>query len=333
MLIKSLLISVTTALLAASLSGCGGGADGSDIASELKTPNTSGAQENDGLISQKNFLIEFSEVAPAFLDLAANTTTSTTSDVTVSIADNNNHVITVPKTIFFETEWGSFDKSSCETDSTGSCTVTWRTGKINDTSLIGFRNTIVAYSSKSGETGQESFFDANGNGLFNDGETATDLDEPFIDRDDSFSFTTGIDKVIDTINGVDPTGADGKHNGGDGFYNGPNCSHSSLCSTTRGVSTVWASGSLQLTGTDTFTVGGTITGLVGTGTLLNNGGDAFAMVANGSFTFATPLKPGQTYNVTVSTQPATVTCLVTNGSGTLGSQLGGNTTTVVVTCN
>jgi len=337
MLTKTLLCSVITGILVTSLSGCGGGgADGSDIANELKTPDTSGTQGNDGLISQRNFLIEFSEVAPAFLDLAANTTTATTSDVTVKIADNNNQIITAPKTIFFETEWG-FIEPSCTTDNTGSCSVTWSTGDITDTNLIGFKNTIVAYSSKSGETGQESFFDANGNGSFNDGETANDVDEPFIDRDDSLTFNTG-DKVIDTINGVDTSGTNALHDAGDGLYNGPDCSHSTLCSTIRAVNTVWNSGSLQLTGADTFTIGGTISGLApgDTITLQNNGGDNIILTSTAtSFTFGTPQTPGTLYKVTILTQAtAAVTCTVTpgTGSGIAGNQLGGNITTVVVGC-
>src|SRR5438034_1104322 len=73
-------------------------------------------------------------------------------------------------------------------------------------------------------------------------------------------------------------------------------------------------------GSSTFTVGGTVTGLTGTGLVLqNNGGDNLAINASGSFTFKTALTSGSAYLVTVSTQPSSPTqvCTVTNGSGTI----------------
>ena len=74
--------------------------------------------------------------------------------------------------------------------------------------------------------------------------------------------------------------------------------------------------------TDTFTVGGNVTGLLGSGLVLqNNLGDDLPIAADGSFTFATALTDGADYDVTVSAQavlPAQ-TCAVTDGSGTLAS--------------
>ncbi|MBX5482180.1 MAG: hypothetical protein IRZ16_10145 [Myxococcaceae bacterium] len=82
----------------------------------------------------------------------------------------------------------------------------------------------------------------------------------------------------------------------------------------------------------TYTVGGTVTGLVGSGMVLrNNGGDDLPISANGGFTFPTPIISGQPYSVTVATQPfaPSQTCVVTNGAGTVGS---GNVTSVLVSC-
>ena len=85
----------------------------------------------------------------------------------------------------------------------------------------------------------------------------------------------------------------------------------------------------------TVTVGGTITGLVATGLVLqNNGGDNLTVAANAStFTFATSVSEGAMYNVTVLTQPTSApleTCTVSSGgSGTAGAT---NITSVVVTC-
>jgi predicted transcriptional regulator len=81
-----------------------------------------------------------------------------------------------------------------------------------------------------------------------------------------------------------------------------------------------------------FTVGGSATGLSGSGLVLqNNGGDNLIVSASGTFTFATPLITGDSYNVSVLSQPLAPnqTCVVTNGSGTVAI---GNITGVTVTC-
>jgi hypothetical protein len=82
---------------------------------------------------------------------------------------------------------------------------------------------------------------------------------------------------------------------------------------------------------DTFTIGGTITGLAGPVTLLNEGGDALTVSAIGNFAFATPVPSGALYNVTVGTQPSSPsqTCTVSSAFGTVGSA---NVTSVSVSC-
>ncbi len=84
--------------------------------------------------------------------------------------------------------------------------------------------------------------------------------------------------------------------------------------------------------TNSFTVGGTVSALTGTGLVLqNNGGDNLPIGANGAFTFSTPILSGAIYAVTVSTQPTSPaqTCSVTSGSGTVGAA---NVTNVGVNC-
>ncbi len=84
-------------------------------------------------------------------------------------------------------------------------------------------------------------------------------------------------------------------------------------------------------GTDTYTVGGTLSGL-GAGksvTLQNNGGDDLTLTQDGSFTFPTPLQDGTGYSVTVSVQPVGQVCQVANNSGTVN---GANVTNVEVIC-
>jgi len=84
--------------------------------------------------------------------------------------------------------------------------------------------------------------------------------------------------------------------------------------------------------TDTFTVGGSVSGLAGSGLILqNNAGDDLPIAADGSFTFGTALDDASTYAVTVLTQPTNLsqTCDVTSGDGTLA---GADVTNVPVTC-
>jgi len=83
----------------------------------------------------------------------------------------------------------------------------------------------------------------------------------------------------------------------------------------------------------TFSVGGTVIGLQGSGLVLqNNGADDLPVSANGLFTFGSELASGATYNVTVRTQPSNPNqaCTVTNGRGTIG---GGDVGNVVVSCS
>ena len=78
-----------------------------------------------------------------------------------------------------------------------------------------------------------------------------------------------------------------------------------------------------------FTVGGNVSGLSGSVTLQNNGGDDLIINANGPFTFATALAESSAYAVTVLNQPAGQTCTVGNGSGTISSS---DITSVTVEC-
>ena len=81
-----------------------------------------------------------------------------------------------------------------------------------------------------------------------------------------------------------------------------------------------------------FTIGGMVAGLSGSGLILkNNGGDDVAIAASGAFTFAKGVQNGVAYSVTVATQPSAPAqnCVVTNGSG---SVRGANVTNVSVVC-
>lgn len=82
-------------------------------------------------------------------------------------------------------------------------------------------------------------------------------------------------------------------------------------------------------GTDYYSVGGTVTGLTGSGLSLQLNGNSHYAVGSGAFTFPTMLADGNAYTVTVATQPSGQTCSVTNASGTIS---GANVTDVAVQC-
>ncbi len=80
-----------------------------------------------------------------------------------------------------------------------------------------------------------------------------------------------------------------------------------------------------------YTIGGTVSGLSGSGLVLqNNGGNNLAITANGAFTFSASVTSGSTYSVTVFNQPSSPTqlCSVINSSGTASA----NVSNVQVAC-
>ena len=84
---------------------------------------------------------------------------------------------------------------------------------------------------------------------------------------------------------------------------------------------------------NTFTLGGTVAGLSGSGLVLqDNGGSNLAINANGNFSFPSAVNRGSGYNVAVLTQPSSPaqTCNVANG---VGANLNGNVTDILVTCS
>lgn len=80
----------------------------------------------------------------------------------------------------------------------------------------------------------------------------------------------------------------------------------------------------------TYSVGGTITGLVGTVVLQNMGGDDLSVSASGTFTFSKKLAANASYAVTVVTDPTGQDCVVTDPTGTVGSA---DVNTVSIACS
>ncbi len=84
-------------------------------------------------------------------------------------------------------------------------------------------------------------------------------------------------------------------------------------------------------GNTTYTLGGTLGGLVAgeSVNLQDNGGDALTVSANGTFSFPMSLDTGSAYAVTVQSHTPGIACSVSNGSGTVGSS---NVTGINVSC-
>jgi len=79
-----------------------------------------------------------------------------------------------------------------------------------------------------------------------------------------------------------------------------------------------------------YTVGGAVTGLSGSGLVLQlNGGNNLGFSSGGTFNFSAGIDQGGAYSVTVLTQPSGQTCSVHNGSGTIGTA---DISNVIVTC-
>ncbi|MDH5388643.1 MAG: hypothetical protein OEY06_09355 [Gammaproteobacteria bacterium] len=84
--------------------------------------------------------------------------------------------------------------------------------------------------------------------------------------------------------------------------------------------------------TPTYTIGGSVSGLTGSGLVLqNNAGDNLTISADGTFNFVTAITDGDSYAVSVLTQPGSPaqTCSISNAGGTLA---GSNITNVNISC-
>ena len=80
----------------------------------------------------------------------------------------------------------------------------------------------------------------------------------------------------------------------------------------------------------TYAIGGTVSGLAASGTLVlrNNGADELSVSANGGFSFAELLPHGAAFDVTVRTQPAGQLCTLTGASGIATARV----TTIAAAC-
>jgi uncharacterized repeat protein (TIGR03803 family) len=105
------------------------------------------------------------------------------------------------------------------------------------------------------------------------------------------------------------------------------------CTVTGGTGTATSANIAAIAVTcldQTYTLGGSVSGLTTSGLVLANGTDRLTVAANASsFTMHTSVAYTSPYVLKVQTQPASATCMVVNGSNTMGAK---PVTNIAVTC-
>lgn len=199
-------------------------------------------------------------IASSRLNLQGRVTSGVQATISAYIADRfGNFNVLQGTTVSFYTEAGGIDTSNI-TDATGLTTVVFRTQApmpndiaISPAEITMINNLNSAYGTTFPTTGsvhpsdghltvlatvagEETFIDANGNGLYDVGEARTDIGEPFIDADDNGTFDSS-EFYVDT-NG------NGTYDGPNGVWDGPSCPEAG-CITQK---TIWTSMNLAFTG-------------------------------------------------------------------------------------
>lgn len=141
--------------------------------------------------------------------------------ITARLADRFNNQIQDGTTILFTTELGSI-QSSCQTVG-GGCSVNWTSQDPRGDAANAGRSTILATV-----VGEESFVDENANGVFDNGDSFTDLGEAFVDANENGIRDAG--EPFTDFNGNNTWDAPS------GKYNGPGCTHTTLCDPTPSIS-------------------------------------------------------------------------------------------------
>ncbi|HMV76688.1 MAG TPA: hypothetical protein PKN56_12450 [Leptospiraceae bacterium] len=96
-----------------------------------------------------------------------------------------------------------------------------------------------------------------------------------------------------------------------------------VCTVQDGTGTVAGSdiSSVKVTcaNSASFKIGGTVSNLSGTLILSNNGSDSLTLNTSGSYVFTSPVLSGNSYSVSVQSQPTSQNCVIQNAQGTVGS--------------
>jgi hypothetical protein len=193
------------------------------LASNTSLTSQSGALViSTGLPDQNSFSLSASQLNPRAWNFDGTVVT-----ITARLADRFNNPIQDGTAISFTTELGSIGSSCTTTD--GACTVNWTSQNPRTTAGIATndgRTTILATV-----IGEESFVDVNGNGVFDTGDSFTDLPEAFRNDDEDSAPETrdSTEPFIDFNSNI-------AYDGADGLFNGIQCTHPTLCSAIQTIS-------------------------------------------------------------------------------------------------
>lgn len=203
-----------------------------DASSQSPFSPGGGASSGTNIVSQRNFLIAFDEPNPPVIT-DEGVDAGVEVAVTINAADRLN-LPTTGATAYIDVDWGTLSATSCQIESSGACTVTWRSNaSFNDSFFPGRPGGDEQITFTAWIVGEEAFDDINGNGVFDDGDiflrdvTQTpiyDIQGPFLDLDHSGDYTEGTDKVLI------PGNSNGQLTQRNGLFDGQECSHSTLCS-------------------------------------------------------------------------------------------------------
>lgn len=103
------------------------------------------------------------------------------------------------------------------------------------------------------------------------------------------------------------------------------------CTITGGEGTIESTDSLMITVAcldGDYSVGGTVSGLHGSLVIQNNNGDNLTITGDGTFTFPTRSSGAGNYSVSVLNQPRYQNCTISDGSGTITSDI----STIAIAC-
>ncbi len=139
--------------------------------------------------------------------------------VTARVADRYNNPVPDNTTVNFTTEGGSIEGSCFTKD--GACSVNWVSQNPRPED---HRATIMAYA-----VGHESFYDRNGNGIFDAGDDFDDMPEAYLDADEDGAY----DPTANSFSYFDAFfdyNVNGSFDQPDGLFNGYPCNDTLRCS-------------------------------------------------------------------------------------------------------
>lgn len=217
--IKTKLLPLLIATATLAVAGC-------DTSSE--SPYSPGGGSSSNIISSTNFGITASELNPQVIEFSTSTVISNAdttansndilvtwspveSEITATAADNNGALVS-SGTVYFTTQYGILSAPSCQLEN-GRCSVTWQSvanleSLILDNGQIDIVNNITAWT-----YGSEGFIDLDGDDRLSDSEVFFDTDEPYLDRNDNYTYDAATDDTI----------TDNTHDDANGLFDGPNC--------------------------------------------------------------------------------------------------------------